>query len=36
MFDLSSDHEDFRALVRDFAQHEVEPHVAEWDQRAHF
>ncbi|MGB3185945.1 MAG: acyl-CoA dehydrogenase family protein [Ornithinimicrobium sp.] len=36
MFELSSDHEDFRALVRDFAQHEVEPHVAEWDQRAHF
>lgn len=36
MFELSQDHEDFRALVRDFASSEVEPHVAQWDQDAHF
>ncbi|CAN5510234.1 acyl-CoA dehydrogenase family protein [soil metagenome] len=36
MFELSPDHEDFRALVRDFAQQEVEPHVADWDAAAHF
>lgn len=34
MFELSQDHEDFRASVRDFAEKEVEPHVAGWD-RAH-
>jgi len=36
MFELSQDHEDFRALVRDFAVQEIEPHVAQWDQDAHF
>lgn len=36
MFELSQDHEDFRALVRDFAVQEIEPHVAKWDQDAHF
>lgn len=36
MFELSQDHEDFRALVRDFAAGEVEPHVAHWDRAAHF
>ena len=36
MFELSKDHEDFRALVRDFAQHEVAPHVERWDAEAHF
>jgi short-chain 2-methylacyl-CoA dehydrogenase len=36
MFELSKDHEDFRALVRDFAQNEVAPHVERWDAEAHF
>ena len=36
MFELSQDHEDFRKVVRDFAQREVEPHVAQWDKDAHF
>ena len=36
MFELSKDHEDFRALVRDFARHEVAPHVERWDAQAHF
>ncbi|MGI8949115.1 MAG: acyl-CoA dehydrogenase family protein [Ornithinimicrobium sp.] len=36
MFELSKDHEDFRGLVRDFAQGEIAPHVAEWDAAAHF
>src|SRR6195952_1545834 len=33
-FELSEDHETFRKVVRDFAEKEVAPHVAEWD-RAH-
>lgn len=36
MFELSQDHEDFRASVRDFAEKEVEPHVAQWDKDHHF
>ncbi|MEX1908215.1 acyl-CoA dehydrogenase family protein [Janibacter sp. Y6] len=36
MFELSQDHEDFRVAVRDFAQSEVEPHVAQWDRDHHF
>ena len=36
MFELSPDHLEFGRLVRDFAQTEVEPHVAEWDRRAYF
>ena len=36
MFELSQDHEDFRALVREFAAAEVEPHVARWDREHHF
>ncbi len=36
MFELSQDHEDFRALVRDFAAQEIEPHVSQWDLDAHF
>ncbi|MFW5475013.1 acyl-CoA dehydrogenase family protein [Knoellia sp. CPCC 206450] len=36
MFELSQDHEDFRKVVRDFAEREVEPHVAQWDRDAHF
>lgn len=35
MFELSQDHEDFRASVRDFAEREVEPHVAQWDRDHH-
>jgi butyryl-CoA dehydrogenase len=36
MFELSKDHEDFRAVVRDFAQTEVAPHIAAWDRDSHF
>jgi short/branched chain acyl-CoA dehydrogenase len=35
-FELSPDHEALRALVRDFAQREVAPHVAKWDLAHHF
>jgi short-chain 2-methylacyl-CoA dehydrogenase len=31
MFELSSDHEIFRKVVRDFAEGEIAPHVAQWD-----
>jgi short-chain 2-methylacyl-CoA dehydrogenase len=33
-FELSADHETFRKVVRDFAEGEIAPHVAQWD-RAH-
>ena len=36
MFELSKDHEDFRKVVREFAEAEVEPHVAQWDREHHF
>jgi butyryl-CoA dehydrogenase len=36
MFELSQDHELFRKVVRDFAEHEVAPHVAQWDRDHHF
>ncbi len=36
MFDLSQEHEDFRASVRDFAEKEIAPHVAQWDKDHHF
>jgi short/branched chain acyl-CoA dehydrogenase len=36
MFELSKDHEDFRAVVREFAAAEVAPHVAGWDREHHF
>jgi alkylation response protein AidB-like acyl-CoA dehydrogenase len=36
MFELSQDHEDFRAVVREFATDAVEPHVAKWDRDHHF
>ncbi len=36
MFELSSDHEDFRRVVRDFAESEVAPHVAAWDRDSYF
>ncbi|MEP6852958.1 MAG: acyl-CoA dehydrogenase family protein [bacterium] len=35
-FELSEDHETFRKVVRDFAEREVAPHVAEWDRAHHF
>jgi alkylation response protein AidB-like acyl-CoA dehydrogenase len=35
MFELSEEHESFRKVVRDFAEREVAPHVAQWD-RKHF
>jgi len=31
MFELSGEHETFRKVVRDFAEREIAPHVAEWD-----
>jgi short-chain 2-methylacyl-CoA dehydrogenase len=36
VFELSKDHEDFRRVVRDFAESEVAPHAAEWDRQEHF
>src|SRR5919107_2738374 len=33
---LSEEHEDFRSVVREFAQSEVAPHVAQWDRDHHF
>ncbi len=36
MFELSKDHEDFRAVVREFAEAEVVPHIARWDREEHF
>lgn len=35
-FELSQDHEDFRKVVRDFAEREVAPHVPRWDRDHHF
>jgi alkylation response protein AidB-like acyl-CoA dehydrogenase len=35
-FELSDDHETFRKVVRDFAETEVAPHVAQWDREHHF
>ncbi len=35
-FELSPDHETFRKVVRDFAEHEIAPHVAAWDSAHHF
>ena len=34
-FELSDDHENFRKVVRDFAEREVGPHVAQWDRDHH-
>jgi short/branched chain acyl-CoA dehydrogenase len=36
MFELSQEHETFRKVVRDFAEREVGPHVAQWDREHHF
>jgi butyryl-CoA dehydrogenase len=35
-FELSSEHEDFRKVVRAFAEAEIAPHVAQWDKQHHF
>ena len=35
-FELSQEHEAFRKVVRDFAEHEIAPHVAQWDRDHHF
>jgi short-chain 2-methylacyl-CoA dehydrogenase len=35
-FELSDDHEAFRSVVRDFAERELAPHVARWDEEHHF
>jgi short/branched chain acyl-CoA dehydrogenase len=35
MFELGEEHEAFRKSVRDFAEREVAPHVADWDRRHH-
>ena len=36
MFELSEEHESFRKVVRDFAEREIAPHVAQWDREHHF
>ncbi len=35
-FELSEDHEQFRRVVRDFAEKEIAPHSAQWDRDHHF
>ena len=35
-FALTEDHETFRKVVRDFAERELAPHVAQWDREHHF
>jgi short-chain 2-methylacyl-CoA dehydrogenase len=35
-FELSHEHETFRKVVRDFAEREIGPHVAQWDRHHHF
>jgi short/branched chain acyl-CoA dehydrogenase len=35
-FELSKDHEDFRRVVRDFAETEIAPHAATWDAERRF
>jgi short/branched chain acyl-CoA dehydrogenase len=35
-FELSAEHEAFRLVVRDFAEKEIAPYVAEWDSARHF
>jgi short/branched chain acyl-CoA dehydrogenase len=35
-FELSREHEEFRRVVRDFAEAEIAPHAAEWDREHHF
>jgi butyryl-CoA dehydrogenase len=35
-FELDEDHETFRKVVRDFADKQIAPHVAQWDRDHHF
>src|SRR3954447_21604748 len=35
-FELSREHEEFRRVVRDFAEAEIAPHAAAWDRDHHF
>ena len=35
MFELSAEHEAFRRVVREFAEAEIAPHVAQWDRDHH-
>jgi butyryl-CoA dehydrogenase len=35
-YELSREHEEFRRSVREFAQAEIAPHVAQWDKDHHF
>jgi len=35
-FDLSAEHEAFRKVVRDFAEHEIAPHAERWDREQVF
>ncbi|MEZ5215929.1 MAG: acyl-CoA dehydrogenase family protein [Ilumatobacteraceae bacterium] len=35
-FELSEEHEAFRLVVRDFAEKEIAPHIAQWDRDCYF
>ena len=35
MFELSAEHEAFRRVVRDFAEAEIAPYVAQWEREHH-
>jgi alkylation response protein AidB-like acyl-CoA dehydrogenase len=35
-FDLTQDQQEIRALTRDFARAEIDPHAAQWDREHHF
>ncbi len=35
-FEISEDHEQFRRVVRDFAEKTIAPHAARWDREHHF
>lgn len=35
-WELSKEHEDFRRVVREFAEAEIAPHAAQWDRDHHF
>jgi len=35
-FELSREHEEFRRVVRDFAEAQIAPHAAQWDRDHHF
>jgi butyryl-CoA dehydrogenase len=35
-FELSREHEEFRRVVREFAESEIAPHAAQWDREHHF